>query len=74
MIHPIKHDNGKSDLRYTVDKEFCSYEEERFVARFCEEWIGQSIDKDGAIMACQKHKASNSEIYTHYTHSGVEIV
>lgn len=36
------------DRRYSIEREFCGYVGPRFVARFCDEWIGQSETKEGA--------------------------
>lgn len=49
--HPIS-----SDARYTVAKEFCGQSEARFVARFCGEWIGQSLSYPHAVMLATSHR------------------
>lgn len=36
------------DARFTIRQEFCGYSKPRWVARFCERWIGQSQTNDGA--------------------------
>jgi hypothetical protein len=43
------------DKRYTVTREYCGYKEPRWVARFCDEWIGQDKYKSGAVMLCLAH-------------------
>jgi hypothetical protein len=35
--HPVR-----SDKRYTITKEFCGYQDARFVVRFCGDWVAQS--------------------------------
>lgn len=49
--HPIS-----SDQRYTVTREFCGHKEARFVARFCGEWIGQSISYPTAVLLATGHR------------------
>jgi hypothetical protein len=50
MDRPIK-----GDPRYTITREFCGYETARFVARFCDEWIGQGQHRVDAVMLCLAH-------------------
>lgn len=45
----------KNDSRYTVFREWCGFKEPRFVARFCDEWIGQGERLTDAIMLCLAH-------------------
>lgn len=47
MTHPVK-----SDARYTVTQDFCGQEGKRWVARFCGEWLGQSISRNSMVMRC----------------------
>ena len=47
----------KSDSRYTVNREFCGYESPRWVARFCGDWLGQSISYSAMVLRCASHKA-----------------
>lgn len=54
-IHPIASDN-----RYTVTKEFCGQREARFVARFCGEWIGQSLSYPGAVLLATGHRCKRN--------------
>lgn len=42
----------KSDARYTVAKEFCGQDGQRWVARFCGEWLAQSISYSSMVMRC----------------------
>lgn len=42
----------KSDARYTVSREHCGQDGMRYVARFCGEWLGQSISRNSMIMRC----------------------
>jgi hypothetical protein len=65
-LHPITHEGGKPDLRYSIAQEFCGHAEKRFVARFCGEWIGQSISYPGAVLLavghnCQRKGAGKSK-------------
>ena len=50
-MHPIS-----SDERYTVQREFCGHKEARYVARFCGEWIGQSMGYSQSVMLCTTHR------------------
>lgn len=55
--HPVTNE-GRTDHRYSVQKEFCGYPEARFVARFCDEWIGQSPSYPGAVLLAVGHKSA----------------
>jgi len=55
--HPITHDGGTIDKRYSITLEYCGYEEPRHVARFCDDWIGQSLDYPGAVLKAVGYKA-----------------
>ncbi len=35
-----RHDDGTPDHRYSVRLEFCGHNKQRWVARFCGEWLG----------------------------------
>lgn len=43
------------DGRYTVSREFCGDPGARYVARFCDEWIGCNIVQSGAIALAHDH-------------------
>lgn len=43
------------DARYTVNKEFCGYTTQMYVARFCGEWIGAYTTLKEAEAACVAH-------------------
>lgn len=49
--HPIK-----SDSRYTISQEFCGYPEARFILRFCDEWVDQSLHYSAMVMRAVGHK------------------
>ena len=49
-VNPI---NG--DSRYEIKREFCGYEDARFVARFRGEWVGQSLFYSSAVLLCVGH-------------------
>lgn len=51
MTRPIS-----SDARYTVTLEWCGYPEQRHVARFCGEWIGQSRNYPTAVLLATTHR------------------
>ncbi len=56
--HPVTHDNGKPDLRYSVALEFCGHEKPHYVARFCDdERIGSSQFYSSAVMLAIGHNA-----------------
>ena len=46
----------ESDPRYTVCLEWCGYKEQRYCARFCGDWIGQSLDYPGAVLKASGHR------------------
>lgn len=64
--HPITHHDGTTDKRYSVEREFCGHPEPRWVARFCGEWIGQSISRASASLRCAGHQAvrNGAEVVT----------
>lgn len=45
------------DKRYSVTTEHCGYPTRRFVARFCDLWIGQAATRPGAIAIVRTHAA-----------------
>ena len=53
--YPVKHSDGTLDRRYTIDLEYCGYEEQKHVLRFCGEWISCSMK--------YKHAVENAELY-----------
>ena len=54
--YPITHIlNNQTDGRYTVRLEYCGHPEKRYVARFCNEWIGQSLNYGLAVILAQEH-------------------
>jgi hypothetical protein len=55
--NPVTHEDGSTDVRYTVAREHCGYDSPRYVARYCGEWIGQSIARGAAFMLCIGHNA-----------------
>lgn len=46
------------DHRYTVEKEFCGHPAPQFIARFCNEWIGQSQFYSSAALLAIGHDAN----------------
>lgn len=59
-IYPVTHKDGTKDKRYTITREYCGYETKRNVARFCGEWIGQSMSRGSAMMLCTGHNAARN--------------
>jgi hypothetical protein len=55
--YPVTYDDGERDRRYTVAREWCGHDRPRYVARYCGEWIGQSIARGAAFMLCTGHNA-----------------
>jgi len=56
-LNPVHHSNGSPDARYTVRREWCGHPEQRWVARFCGEWIGQSQFYSSAMIKAVGHNA-----------------
>lgn len=54
--HPVTND-GRTDHRYTITKEFCGYPEARFVVRFCGDFIMQSLFYSSALARAVGHNA-----------------
>jgi hypothetical protein len=44
----------KRDKRYAVKSEFCGHEKPRYVARFMNDYIGNSEDRETAWKLCAK--------------------
>lgn len=55
--NPIRHESGNIDRRYSIDLEYCGYEKPHYVARFCDEWIGQSAFYSSALMLAIGHNS-----------------
>ena len=56
--HPVTHDNGKPDFRYSVALEFCGHAKPHYVARFCDdEFIGSSEFYSSAALLAIGHNA-----------------
>lgn len=56
-----KHDNGRIDARYSVEREFTGAPRIQYVARFCGDWIGAAaLQRDAWQMARDhaKHRAA----------------
>lgn len=55
--HPITHpSDGKTDPRHPVQLEWCGYKERRYVARFCGDWVGQSLSYPAAVLILTGHR------------------
>jgi hypothetical protein len=46
----------KPDNRYRIGREWCGYATARWVARFCDEWIGQGKTRAEAARLCNQHR------------------
>lgn len=53
--YPVEHHDGTVDKRYTVDYEYCGYNDQRAVVRFCGNWIEACQSYDDAIIAARIH-------------------
>jgi hypothetical protein len=58
--YPVSHKDGTKDKRYRIASEYCGDEAKRHVARFCGEWLGQSISLGSAITLCVGHNAARN--------------
>jgi hypothetical protein len=56
--HPVTHENGGVDTRYSVEKEFTGRAKPQFVARFCGEFIGSSGFYNSAVVRCIGHNSA----------------
>lgn len=45
------------DERYSINLEYCGYEDWRFVLRFCGDWVSQHKTELQAVKACRDHRA-----------------
>ena len=52
MLRPKGFTGG---IRYVVRLEFCGQSEPRYVARFCDDWLGQMITEPAAWQLAQDH-------------------
>lgn len=56
--NPIRHDDGKTDSRYSIRQEFTGHAQgKQWVARFCGDWIGSSKFYSSALMLAAGHDA-----------------
>lgn len=62
------HLDGKKDSRYAIALEWCGQPEQRHVARFCGEYIGQGKTQAEAFILAQEHY-DNHKIDATYTQS-----
>lgn len=53
--HPVTHESGGVDARYSIQKEFTGKAEPEFVARFCGEFIGSSQFLSAMQLRCVGH-------------------
>lgn len=56
-LNPISHDGGRADMRYQIKLEYCGHEKPHYVARFCGDWIGQSLHYSSALLLAAGHNA-----------------
>lgn len=54
--HPIRHESGTTDSRYSIEREFTGRLEPEYVARFCGEFIGSSQFLSAMQLRCVSHK------------------
>lgn len=47
----------KSEPGYTITREYCGQAEQRYVLRFCGEWISQHLTYSGAVVRAVGHNA-----------------
>lgn len=52
MLYPIA-----NDKRYTISREHCGRAEQRYVLRFCGEFIAQSISRASMVSRAVGHNA-----------------
>lgn len=59
----VSHDDGTRDKRYTFSKEFTGAidSKQRFVARFCGEFIADSLDLSGAVLKAHNHRHTRQQ-------------
>lgn len=59
-VFPIYHNAGtkqeSKDKRYSIRREFCGHETPRFVARYCGDWLGDSLSLSGAVLIATNHR------------------
>lgn len=53
--HPVTHESGKPDTRYSIEKEFTGKAKPEYVARFCGEFIGSSQFLSAMQLRCVGH-------------------
>ena len=53
--HPVTHEGGGVDTRYSIEKEFTGKAQPQFVARFCGEFIGSSQFLSAMQLRCVGH-------------------
>lgn len=53
----VTHDNGKTDRRYKVAREYCGQARPAYVARFCGQFLTSAATDWQAWLECAAHKA-----------------
>lgn len=52
----------RRDRRYTIAREYCGYPQQRHVARFCGDWLGQAKTPSAAQAIAAGHAANRNTI------------
>lgn len=60
-MYPIKHDNGRTDSRYTVTYEYCGFEHQMHVVRFCGDYLASFVDINDANEYAINHNEKRME-------------
>jgi hypothetical protein len=55
-LYPIRHKDGKTDKRYSIDLEWSGESRPTYVARFCGEWISAGHSVEDARAACAEYE------------------
>lgn len=56
LKHLPKHDNGRPDFRYTINREFIGFAKKMHVARFCGDYVGYADTVQGAAEKAREHQ------------------
>lgn len=53
--YPLNHDDGETDHRYSIEKEYHGAAKAAYVLRFCDEWVSVHTFKIEATQAAEIH-------------------
>jgi hypothetical protein len=59
-MHPLTHSDGTTDRRYSIQPEYCGQETQRWVLRYCGEFVAQSLSRSAMVTRAVGHRLAES--------------